>query len=134
MILSCPPRVKIVELFDYCVWNMLWKLTTLAFKVLSDLKRIEPNSTTLYDRRIEICASMGVLRFFSRGGQHRNFAYPFQVADDAVQMDVHKTLCPFYPISLRWLNLNSQSLSEMFSTLRLLEIIFLFIKTLISIK
>jgi len=27
---------------------------------------------------------------------------------DAMQMDVHKTLYPFYPISLRWLMLNSQ--------------------------
>jgi len=30
------------------------------------------------------------------GGQHRNFAYPFHVADDAMQLHVHKTLCPFY--------------------------------------
>jgi len=27
---------------------------------------------------------------------------------DAMQMDVHKTLYPFYPISLRWLMLTSQ--------------------------
>jgi len=81
----------------------------LAFKVLSGLKSIEPNSTTLYDPRIEIGASTGVRRIFSRGGKHRNFAYPFQVADDAMQMDVHKTLCPFYPSGLCWLNLNSQS-------------------------
>jgi len=27
-------------------------------------------------------------KFFQRG-QRRNFAYPFQVADDAMQMDVH---------------------------------------------
>jgi len=33
----------------------------------------------------------------------------FQVADDALQMDVHKTLYPFYPIRLCWLKLNSQS-------------------------
>jgi len=46
---------------------------------------------------------------FFQGWQRRNFAYPFQVADDAMQMDVHKTLYPFCPISLRWLNLNSQS-------------------------
>jgi len=31
-------------------------------------------------------------------GQRRNFAYPLQVADDAMQMDVHKTLYPFYTI------------------------------------
>jgi len=39
---------------------------------------------------------MGVRRNFSRGGQSRHFAYPFQVVDDATQMDVHKTLHPFY--------------------------------------
>jgi len=33
---------------------------------------------------------------FFQGGQSRQFAYPFQVADDAMQMDVHKTLYPFY--------------------------------------
>jgi len=52
---------------------------------------------------------MGVRRNFSRGEQRRNFAYPFLVTDDAMQMDVHKTLYTFYPISLCWLNLNAQS-------------------------
>jgi len=33
---------------------------------------------------------------FSSGGQRQNFAYHFQVADDAMQMDVHKTLYPIY--------------------------------------
>jgi len=28
--------------------------------------------------------------------QRRHFACPFQVANDAMQMDVHKTLWPFY--------------------------------------
>jgi len=51
---------------------------------------------------------MGVQRNFS-GRQRQNFAYPFQVADDAMQMDIHKTLYPFYPIRLCWLKLNSQS-------------------------
>ena len=32
---------------------------------------------------------------FFQGGR-RNFAYPFQVADDARQTDVHKTLYAFY--------------------------------------
>jgi len=50
---------------------------------------------------------MGVRRNFHRG-QRRNFAYPFQLADDAIQMHVHKTLSPFYPISLCWLDLNFQ--------------------------
>ena len=35
-------------------------------------------------------------KFFQGGGQSRHFAYPFQVVDDATQMDVHKTLHPFY--------------------------------------
>jgi len=40
---------------------------------------------------------MGVRRnFYSGGEQNRHFAYPFQVADDAMQMDVHETLHPFY--------------------------------------
>jgi len=57
---------------------------------------------TVYDSRITSksvhpCASAEI-----------NFAYPFQVFDDAMQSDVHKMLYPFYPISLCWLNLNSQ--------------------------
>jgi len=39
---------------------------------------------------------MGVRRNFSRGGQRRHIACPFQVADDAMQMDVHKALYLFY--------------------------------------
>ena len=35
-------------------------------------------------------------KFFYGGGQSRHFAYPvFQVVDDAIHMDVHKTLYPF---------------------------------------
>jgi len=52
---------------------------------------------------------MGAHRKFSRWGQGRNFGYPLQVADDAMQPDVHKTLYPFYSTRLCWLNLNSQS-------------------------
>jgi len=40
--------------------------------------------------------SMGVSRNSSTRGKRRHFAYIFQVADDAVQMDVHKALYPFY--------------------------------------
>jgi len=40
--------------------------------------------------------SMGVRMKFFQEGQSRNFAYPFQVADDAMQIDIHKTLYPFY--------------------------------------
>ena len=46
---------------------------------------------------------------FSGQGQRCKFAYPSQVDDNAMQMDVHKTIYTFYPISLCWLNLNSQS-------------------------
>ena len=42
--------------------------------------------------------STGVRRNFSRG-QTWYFAHPFYVADDAMQMHVHKTLCPFYAIT-----------------------------------
>jgi len=42
---------------------------------------------------------MDVRRNFSREEQTRYFAYPFHVADDTVQMHVHKTLCPFYTIT-----------------------------------
>jgi len=33
---------------------------------------------------------------FFQGEQHRHFAYLFQIADGALQMDVNKTLYPFY--------------------------------------
>jgi len=33
---------------------------------------------------------------FFHGEQRRYFAYNFQVADDAMQMDLHKTLYPFH--------------------------------------
>jgi len=42
------------------------------------------------------------------GGKRRNFAYPLQVANDAMQMDIYRTLYPFYPISLYWSKRNSQ--------------------------
>jgi len=39
---------------------------------------------------------MGIRKIFPGGEQRRNFAYPFQVSDDATQIDVHKTLYSFY--------------------------------------
>jgi len=36
--------------------------------------------------------AMGGSRNFSRRGKRRHFAYVFQVADVAMQMDIHKTL------------------------------------------
>jgi len=44
-----------------------------------------------------------------QGGERQNFAYPFQMDGDAMQMEVHKTLYPFYSISLCWSSFNSQS-------------------------
>ena len=41
-------------------------------------------------------AIMDARRNVSRGGQSRPFAYALQVVDDAMQMDVHKTLHSFY--------------------------------------
>jgi len=49
------------------------------------------------DRPLTTSVTMNVGRIFSRGWvQRRYFAYPFEIADYAVQIDVHKTLCPFY--------------------------------------
>jgi len=39
---------------------------------------------------------MGVRKNFSRGRQRRHIAYRFPVADDAMQMDGHNALYPFY--------------------------------------
>jgi len=39
---------------------------------------------------------MGVRRNFYREGQRRHFAHHFLVADDAVQMEVHRTFYLFY--------------------------------------
>jgi len=52
------------------------------------------------------------------GGQRRNFASPFQVANDAMPVDVHKTLHPFCTISLYWLTsiLNLLSVSVFYSS------------------
>jgi len=128
MFLGCSPRIKIniqiqikeTDNFDILAFKWLW--------------RIEPNSTKLFDPRIK-SKPMHPWAFaenFPRG-QRRNFAYPFQVADDAMWMDVHKTLYPFNPINVCWLNLILNRLHDMFSTLRLSEMLFLFINCLISI-
>jgi len=52
---------------------------------------------------------MGLRKHFFRG-KRWNFDYSLQGADDAIQMDLHKTLYSFYAISLCYLNLSSQSL------------------------
>jgi len=109
------------------------KLTTLVFIVFEWLN--ESNSTTLCDPSIE---SKSVQPWASveifPGGQRWNFSYPFQVADNVMRMDIHKTLYPFYPISLCWLNLNSQSFVwNVFYTFAISEMLFLLLKCLISI-
>jgi len=45
--------------------------------------------------RTYLITGICVSRNFSRGGQRRYFADPFQVADDSMQMDVRKTLYIF---------------------------------------
>ena len=52
MFLGYSPRLKIVEIFDYCVYHRLRNLTNLAFIVFEWLKRIKPNRITLSDPRI----------------------------------------------------------------------------------
>ena len=42
-------------------------------------------------------AAMGVRRIFSTGVQHPHCSYPFQVADDTMQLDVHKSLAVSTP-------------------------------------
>ena len=44
-----------------------------------------------------------------QGSQRRHFAYPLQVANDAMQMYVRKMLYPFYPFSLCQLKFITQS-------------------------
>ena len=91
MFLGCSPHVKIVVFLLPRLVYMLMKVTSLAFIVFVWLRRIEPNSTTLYDPRIRSKSEHPWVRadIFPVGAT-RSFAYPFQVADDAIQMDVHK--------------------------------------------
>jgi len=97
----------------------LRKLTTLAFIVFEWLERTEPNSTTLNDPRIKSksvhpLASAAVFP----GWQRRNFACPFQVSDDAMQMEWTFTK-PFNHSTplVCWLNLISQYfVSNVFNT------------------
>jgi len=56
-------------------------------------RRGYPAGKQLVDR---FNVSYGRLQKFFPGGQRRHFADPFQVAGDAMQMDVNKTLSTFY--------------------------------------
>ena len=89
-------------------------VATITINLIVNLEMAIVLSILLYQKAIQVStrapeASMGVRRYFSRGGQRRNFAYSFQVAGNAMQIDVQKSLYPFYPISMCWLNLISQS-------------------------
>ena len=53
-------------------------------------------STNWSKRGLNFQTAMGARRNFTRRGQTRHFSYPFQFADDAMQMHIHKTLYPFY--------------------------------------
>jgi len=46
---------------------------------------------------VHLCLQVGVRRNFFRG-QKRHFACQFQIADDATQIDVRKTLYPYCAI------------------------------------
>ena len=100
---------------------------------LRKLTWTKEHHTLLPKNWLEINASTGVRRNFSSGGQRRNFAYHFQVADNVMRMDVHKTLYLFYIplVCAGWTSIHNL-LSEMFSTIRLSEMLFLFINRLIS--
>jgi len=93
------------------------KLPTLAFIVSKCLKRIDLNSTTLYDPRIRISASMGVRKNFSVGWQRGNFAYPFRL----LTIQCKRTYTKRFVVSTQlvcagWASILN-FLSEMFSTL-----------------
>ena len=108
-----------------CLVYRLRKLTTVAFIVFKWLERSEPNRTTLYD---PINTSKSVhpwtsAEIFPGWGQRRNIAYTFQVADDAMQVDVHKTLYPSTPLVFAGWTSVLNLLSEMFFTLRLSEML-----------
>ena len=88
------------KFIDRIMWSRLLKVQTNTFinLFIANLRfschRLQntPKSAGTY----VISQSMGVRRKFSRRVQRRHFAYPFQVADDAMQMDVHEMIYTFY--------------------------------------
>ena len=87
------------------------KLTTLAFIVLSDLKELNEAAPRFITHELDRnpCILWKSAEIFPGWDNVQILLILFQVADDTMQMGVHKTLYPFYPISLCWLHLNSQS-------------------------
>jgi len=63
-------------------------------------------------------SGMGVRRNFSRWGYYDHYAYPFQLAGLAMQMDVHKKLSRFYYYTPKKMPLTSTR------SIRLFEILF----------
>ena len=112
----------------------LMKLTNLALIVFEWLKRIEPNVTTFCDPRIKSnqCIHGRPQKIF-QWRQRRNFAYPFQVADDACTWTFTKRFTLSSSLVCGgWTSIHNL-LSETFSSFQLSEMLFLFINCLISI-
>jgi len=80
---------------------------------------MEPNSNRLYDPRMRLKSvhPWASAEIFP-GKKRRNFAYPLQVADDTMQMDVHTTLYLSTPLVCAGRTSILNLLSEMFSALR----------------
>ena len=73
---------------------------------MSDLKELNQTASRFMTQELDRNQCIhGRPQNFFKGEQ----PYPFQVADDAMQMDVHKTVYSFYLINLCWMDLNSQS-------------------------
>ena len=84
-----------------------WQLWHLS--ILSDLKELHQATPHFMTKELDRNQCMhGLPQKFFQGG-NIEILFILQVSDDAMQTDVHKTLYPFCPISLCWLNLNSQS-------------------------
>jgi len=72
---SCIPRL----LFCLSITSLAWWKVCLASNLL------------LLALKCNDCQHGRPQKFFQGGGQSRHFAYPFQVVDDATQIDIHKT-------------------------------------------
>ena len=53
MFLGCSPRLKIVELFDYCVYHRLSNLTNLAFIVFEWLKKLNQTESRFMTQELD---------------------------------------------------------------------------------
>ena len=134
MFFGCSPRVKIVEILVWLAYGLRkWK--TLALIVFECLKRIEANSITLYDPRIE---SKSVQPRASAEIFHGGNVEVLLVLFRLLTMQCKWTFTKLFTLSIPlvcagWTSILNL-LSEMFSTLRLSGMPFLFINCLISIS